>query len=72
MITEAEFYKEKIFNKVGINEIRSKYPNQLDQINEWYKSEKYKALQKYKSFMNVKFKQGKPVNEKELYEFYQW
>lgn len=56
-MTEQEFYREKIFNKAGINQLRSQYPNSISLINLWYKSERYNKIQNFKAFLVNKLKQ---------------
>lgn len=77
-MTEEEFYKEKIFNKVGINQIKRQYPQLANSINLWYKSDRYNKIQNYKSFLTNKLKQmaeeGEDINldNEQLYRLFQW
>lgn len=77
-MTEEEFYREKIFNKVGINQLKRQFPNVADSIKLWYKSERYNKIQDYKSFLTNKLKQmtedGEEINlnNQQLYLFFQW
>ena len=56
MITEEEFYKEKIFKKIPKNDLKRLHPNQSGDIENWYRSDRYKKIQDYKSFLLTKFK----------------
>ena len=49
MLTENEFYKKKIFYKEKKDEIIKEYKSQKKDIELWYRSDKYKNLQKAKS-----------------------
>ncbi len=75
---EEEFYKLKIFDKVGINQLKRKFPNQLTSILLWYKSDRYNKIQNYKSFLTNKLKQmtkdGEHIclNNEQLYGLFQW
>lgn len=77
-MTEEEFYKEKIFNKVGINQLKRQYPQLVNSINTWYKSDRYNKIQNYKSFLTNKLKQmteeGEVINldNEELYRLFKW
>lgn len=79
MITEEEFYKEKIFNKVGINTLKQQYPQQVLQIDLWYGSNRYKEIQKRKSFLKAKLDQASEIEEvkielsnDKIYELFLW
>lgn len=78
-ITEDEFYRIKIFNKVSIKQIKSDYPNYLELINKWYKSERYLEIQNRKKILSNKLKQQ--INEdgidmyftkEQIYDLYKW
>ncbi len=77
-MTEEEFYKKKIFDKVGINLLKQQFPNLENSIKLWYKSDRYNKIQNYKSFLTNKLKQmtedGKNIsfNNEQLYNFFQW
>jgi len=63
-MTEEEFYKEKIFNKFGINQLKRQYPNSINSINSWYQSERYRRIQTFKAFLTNKLKQIEENGEK--------
>jgi hypothetical protein len=77
-MTEEEFYKEKIFNKVGIGELKERFPNLSNIINQWFGSSRYKEIQKRKSFLTKKITQIADDEEnlyftnEQLYLFFQW
>ncbi len=72
-MTEIEFYKKKIFDKVSITQIKTQYPDSLDSIKNWEKSDNYKKIQKYKSNLTHKFKQIQVnLNNDELYKIVIW
>ena len=78
-MTEEEFYKEKIFNKVGKNELKREFPNLINLIDEWSNSERYKYIQNRKSFLTNKLKKqmnqdGEVFNftNDELYSLFKW
>ena len=77
-MTEEEFYKKKIFDKVGINQLKQQFPNLENSINLWYKSDRYNKIQNYKSFLTNKLKQmtedGEDINfnSEQLYNLFQW
>lgn len=77
-MNEEEFYKEKIFNKIGISKLKELYPNSSDDINQWYKSERYKYIQERKSFLSNKINQmikdGENVSfsNYQMYLFFNW
>jgi hypothetical protein len=77
-MTEEEFYKEKIFNKVGIKHLKELFPNLSNTIDKWYGSERYKEIQKRKSFLTNKITQIDYEDEdlhftnEQLYLFFQW
>ncbi|MBP6694788.1 MAG: hypothetical protein KA161_06650 [Saprospiraceae bacterium] len=77
-MTEEEFYKEKIFNKVGKRQLKKMYPNLSNMIDQWYCSERYKEIQNRKSFLTNKIKQINDEGEnldftnEQLYLFFQW
>ncbi len=37
-MTEEEFYKKKIYDKVGINHLKKQFPYLEYDINRWYKT----------------------------------
>jgi hypothetical protein len=77
-MTEEEFYKNKIFKKVGINQLKREFPNLENSIMRWYKSDRYNKIQKYKSFLTNKLKQmtedGGEINidNEQLYNLFRW
>ena len=77
-MTEEEFYKEKIFNKVGINQLKRQFPHLIDSITRWYKSDRFNKIQDYKTFLTNKLKQmtvdGENINltTDQLYQLFQW
>ncbi len=77
-MTEEEFYKEKIFNKCGINKLKSQFPSLINSINFWYKSERYKYIQERKLIFTNKLNQmiedGEELNfnSEQLYNLFQW
>jgi 5-methylcytosine-specific restriction endonuclease McrA len=79
MITEEEFYKEKIFNKVSKNDLKQKNLNQARLIDCWYRSDRYIKIQDYKSRLTAKFYQMTLADEVQieltndkLYELFCW
>jgi hypothetical protein len=77
-MNEEEFYKEKIFNKIGIGKLKEMYPKSIHNIDKWYKSEKYKYIQKRKSFLSNKINQiieeGEDLSfsNDQMYLFFIW
>ena len=77
-MTEEEFYKKKIFDKVGISQLKRQFPNLENSIKLWYKSDRYNKIQNYKSFLTNKLKQmtedGEDINlnNEQLYSLFQW
>lgn len=77
-MTEEEFYKNKIFNKVGINQLKRQFPDLENSIISWYKSDRYNKIQNYKSFLTNKLKQmtedGEEINldSEQLYNLFRW
>ena len=78
-MTEEEFYKLKIFNKVTINQLKLDYPNYLELIKKCYKSKTYYEIQKRKQFFSNKLmKQSKDLKiklnftNKQLYDLFIW
>jgi len=75
---EEEFYKYKIFDKIGINQLKRQFPDLENSIMRWYKSDRYNKIQKYKSFLTNKLKQmtedGEEINleNEQLYNLFQW
>ncbi len=79
MLTREEFFKQKIFYKQKLSEIKHKFPSQKFEIHNWYKSDDYKNIQDYKSFLSTKLKQVLKYDERIcdlsnqlLYDFYLW
>ena len=78
MITKQDFYKYKIFAGKDIFEIRRQYPQQINEINEWFRSSDYKAISSYKSSLLQKLKKVLIDDEiliisgEQLYSIYQW
>lgn len=77
-MTEEEFYKKKIFYKLKLNILKLQYPNLKNSIKLWYRSERYKEIQDYKSFLTNKLKQmsldGEEIilNNEQLYAYFIW
>jgi hypothetical protein len=77
-MTEEEFYKKKIFYKVGINQLKRQFPYLANSISLWYKSDRYNKIQNYKSFLTNKLNQmtdeGEDINldNEELYRLFRW
>jgi len=78
-MTEEEFYKLKIFNKISINQIKRDYPNHAELINNCYKSEKYYKIQNRKQVLSNKLKHEKDKNgnlivftNEQIYDLYKW
>lgn len=77
-MTEEEFYKEKIFNKVAVTQLKRQFPQKKSLITNWYKSERYKTIQDFKSLMADKFnklkKRGEMINltNDQFYLLFQW
>lgn len=77
-MTEEEFYKLKIFNKISLNVLKREFPNQSNTISLWYKSDRYNIIQNYKSFLTNKLKQIKDNRDvvnftsEQLYCLFQW
>jgi 5-methylcytosine-specific restriction endonuclease McrA len=75
LMTEEEFYKKKIFDKVGITQFKQQFPDLANSIQLWYKSERYHDIQEKKSKLTTKLKEmtkdGELSNEK-LYNLFQW
>ena len=78
-MTEEEFYKLKIFNKISINQLKRDYPNHLELINNCYKSEKYYKIQNRKQLLSNKLKHEKDKDgnlivftNKQIYDLYKW
>ncbi len=78
LMTEEEFYKKKIFYKVGIIKLKKQFPDLVDSIKIWSKSERYKYIQGKKSQLTNKLKQmtedGEDVmlDKEQLYNLFQW
>ena len=77
-MTEEEFYKKKIFDKVGINLLKKQFPYLEYDINRWYKSNRYNKIQEYKSFLTHKINQLKKngedinLNNEQFYSLFKW
>ena len=77
-MTEEEFYKKKIFDKVGINQLKHQYPHLENSIKLWFKSNRYNKIQDYKSFLTNKLRQmtedGEDINlnNEQLYNLFKW
>lgn len=77
-MTEEEFYKEKIFNKVGKGRLKELFPKFSNMIDQWYGSTRYKEIQKRKTFLTNKITQIAEEGEdphftnEQLYLFFQW
>lgn len=77
-MTEEEFYKQKIFNRIGINQLKSQFPNLKKIISGWYQSDRYNKIQNFKSFLKSKLKQIAEEGEinnltpDQLYLIFQW
>ncbi len=77
-MTEEEFYKKKIFDRMSIKLIRKQFPNLKNSINLWYKSDRYNKIQDYKSFLIKKLNQMKyegdviNLNSDQLYSLFRW
>lgn len=79
MLTEEQFYKEKIFLKKGKNSLCEEYPKQKDDINQWYMSDRYNYIQERKSFLSEKLKKAQELENEDftitdrfLYKFFLW
>jgi hypothetical protein len=77
-MTEEEFYKKKIFDKIKLHQLKLQYPNLKNSIELWYMSSRYKEIQKYKSFLKNKLKQmlvdvvDINLNNEQLYAYFIW
>ena len=77
-MNEEEFYKKKIFDKVGIKQLKQQFPHLENPIKLWYKSDRYNKMQNYKSFLTNKLKQMKEdgeeinFNNEQLYRLFRW
>ena len=77
-MTEEEFYKKKIFDKIGINQLKQEFPELVDSIQTWFKSEQYKNIQNKKTQLTNKLKQMSEdgddiiLNNDQLYNLYRW
>lgn len=65
MLTEDQFYKLKIFDKFSIPELRKKFPDQVDDINNWRRSQKFQDIQKCKSSIKARLKRNFDINASE-------
>lgn len=77
-MNEEFFYREKIFNKVGINRLKKLFPGFENLFKFWYKSDRYKVIQGFKSFLNNKInslnKNGERLTftSEQLYNLFLW
>jgi len=77
-MTEDQFYKSKIFEKKGLNELKNTFPHLKPQISNWYKSRRYNEIQERKQFLLNKLKQMSEddniiqFTDGHLYELYLW
>ncbi len=77
-MTEEEFYKKKIFDKVGIIQLKQQFPDLVYSIQLWFKSKRYNNIQSKKSQLTNKLKQmtedGEVVmlDNEQLYNLFQW
>ena len=75
-MTEEDFYKEKIFNKSSINQIKVQFPELVNWVKIWYKSDRFKEIQKIKTFLTKKLKQmsGAEIkfDNQKLYHLFKW
>jgi hypothetical protein len=77
-MNEEEFYKKKIFNKIGVKKLKQQFPNLANSISLWYKSDRYSKIQGYKTFLINKLNQIKEEGEdvimdsQHLYFLFQW
>ncbi len=77
-MTEEEFYKKKIFYKIGINPLKNQFPLLVEKICVWFKSERYRNIQSKKSQLTNKLKQitenGEDIalDTEQLYNLFQW
>jgi hypothetical protein len=79
MMTENEFYKKKIFYSESIIKIRKEHKNQKNDIDLWYRSDRYVELQEIKNKFNTKLNQLKErdkiklkLEKDSLYEMTIW
>ena len=79
MITEQNFYRRKIFLKERKSNLQRENPNQDEDINRWYKSDRYNEIQDRKSFLENKLKQAQELEDENfnitgelLYQFFDW
>jgi hypothetical protein len=77
-MTEEEFYKKKIFDKIGINSLKIQFPHLVEEIRVWFRSERYGFIQSRKSQLTNKLKQMSEYGEEiafdneQLYNLFQW
>jgi thioredoxin-related protein len=77
-MTEEEFYKKKIFEKIHLKQLNSQFPNLKDSIKQWYKSDRYNKIQDYKSFLTNKINQMNKngsnisLSNEQLYNLFIW
>src|SRR5690349_5653112 len=78
MLTEEQFYKLKIFDKLSILQLRKEFPGQINSINDWCRSQKFQEIQKCKTSIKARIKrssdenpENKPTGE-ELYKMSIW
>lgn len=55
-LTKDEFFNRKIFLKESVPALRNQYPNQAQDIDQWYGSTEYNEIQAMKSTIEQKFK----------------
>ena len=55
-LTKEEFFNRKIFLKESVPALRNQYPDQTQQIDQWYGSIEYNEIQAMKSTIEQKFK----------------
>lgn len=55
-LTKEEFFNRKIFLKESVPSLRRQYPDQVKEINQWYRSVEYNEIQNVKSTIEQKFK----------------
>lgn len=79
MLTENEFYKNKIFYSESIIKIKKEFKNQKTDIDLWYLSKRYNELQEIKNKFNTKLNQLKERDKiklnltiDSLYEMTMW
>ena len=72
MLTKSIFFRQKIFQKVSIPVLRKQNSAQRNEIDQWYKCEEYKSIQKTKSyFENKKKLKDENFDQEITFEFIQ-